>query len=274
MNVLVDMEVAASVCADHHFAVRGVILKHEIINVVEVNDPALIEIAISHGHVSMIILLCLGVLYLTKEFNSRTAICVWEAAIFNKEVVYGARLVPIGSVSRENNRLALIVELAVFDNRLITALQAHSSAEAAEFAILDQDIGMTREIFDNVVCNYSAIYLAVECKHKLVVFEIEVHVLNGVLALLLLRSATVDSDLVALSEYGALDLHRLTDKATGKLITVNTCDIKIVVMNINGIVKKALHIGVLEHEISLTVEEMDTVGVICNIVKTFHVSIK
>ena len=61
---------------------------------VEINDPALIEIAISHSYVSVVILLCLGVFNLTKESNSRTAVGIGEAAIFNKEVVYRARLIP------------------------------------------------------------------------------------------------------------------------------------------------------------------------------------
>ena len=151
MNVIVDMELAASVCAYHHFTVRGVILKHEIINVVEINDPALIEIAISHSYVSVVVLLCLGILNLTKESNSRTAVGVGEAAIFNKEVVYRARLVPIGRVTREDDRLALIVELAVSYNRLIAALQTHCATEATELTILNQDIGVSREVFDNVV---------------------------------------------------------------------------------------------------------------------------
>ena len=74
---------------NHHFSVGCVIFKSKIVNMIKVNNPSLIKIAISNGYISVIVFFCLGVFNLTKESDSRTAIGIWEAAIFDKKVIYG-----------------------------------------------------------------------------------------------------------------------------------------------------------------------------------------
>ena len=94
MNVLVDMELAAGVCADHHLTVRGIVLKYKVINVVQGCYPTLIEITVLDSYVSVVVLLCLGILNLAEESDSCAAMSIGEATTVNKEVVYRARLIP------------------------------------------------------------------------------------------------------------------------------------------------------------------------------------